>query len=452
MSLEDQIAEYGLESLPDMGQITILDVGANWGTFCRAALKRWPLAMIRAYEPQPQNFARLSAIARPRHGRIVAQQSAVVWPKVSERVRLFAGLSHTEWSTHDDVRWPEVRQDTSKWIDVHALDASELPPCDVLKIDTEGAEVEILAGYKHLATVTVLLVEAHAVAGDLGHELMQIHTMAADAGLAAKPTLKPNVLRFVRDPWQHTRTSRFHCTITSTVKNAPQDVRRCIKSVRQQTVRNFQHVLIAVDEPTYTAAVEAADGDPRIEVRRSDRPEMQNLLPLWAALPHDEIVVWLDGDDQLLPHALARVIEAHEHGAWVTYGQFSSSSWPFGFARQVGAWPRQEGWQATHLKTFRAGLVKQMRETDFLEADGSYAGLVCDQRVMLGVLELADVREAFIPDILYLFNEGHSFMKNASGPELSRELGELGRVRAMAPYAPTLSPSPNAWPGLDTNA
>ena len=81
-------------------------------------------------------------------------------------------------------------------------------------------------------------------------------------------------------------------------------------------------------------------------------------------------IVWLDGDDELTPHALERVLDAHRKGAWVTYGQFSIDG-RLGFAAPVGDNPRREEWHATHLKTFRAGLVKHMRDDDFREVDGS---------------------------------------------------------------------------------
>jgi len=38
---------------------------------------------------------------------------------------------------------------------------SDLPPCDVLKIDTEGTELEILSDYPHLHSVQILLYEYH---------------------------------------------------------------------------------------------------------------------------------------------------------------------------------------------------------------------------------------------------------------------------------------------------
>ena len=218
-------------------------------------------------------------------------------------------------------------------------------------------------------------------------EIGKIAKIAKDAGLVEHP-LGGLMLRFMQK-------TKLHVTVTSTVKNAPAAAVRCVQSVRVQTHKGWRHVFVAVDKETLEAARAAANGEERCEVLapiEDDASVLQNLLPVWRSLPDDEIVVWVDGDDALTSHALERVLIAHEAGAWVTYGQFLSSTGQMGFAAPVGSRPREEPWRATHLKTFHAGLVKQMRDDDFREVDGRYAGMVPDQRVMLGVLELAGRR------------------------------------------------------------
>ena len=183
--------EYDLASLPNLAAPVVLDIGANVGNFCRIVQARWPGAVVHCFEPHPTTFAQLRKNAAP----ATATQVAVTSPARGS-VRLYEGLSGShEASLRDDVRWPHVSQNLSKWVDVPSLDASTLPPCDVLKIDTEGSEVEILGGYPYLATVKVLLVEAHAVGGDLEGQKQIVAAMAGAAGLRA---VSGNVMRFVR--------------------------------------------------------------------------------------------------------------------------------------------------------------------------------------------------------------------------------------------------------------
>ena len=44
---------------------------------------------------------------------------------------------------------------------VKNFQASSLPPCDILKVDAEGAELEILEAYPHLNRCSLVLLEAH---------------------------------------------------------------------------------------------------------------------------------------------------------------------------------------------------------------------------------------------------------------------------------------------------
>jgi FkbM family methyltransferase len=175
--------DYRLDTLPDLKAPTILDVGAHEGGFVRLALARWPDALVYAFEPHPESYRKLAALRATL--LMASMQAAIVHPREGRgMVRLYEGVNGThEASTRADVRWPHCSQDLSRWHDVPALDAASLPAADVVKIDTEGCEVEILEGYPHLATVKVLLVEPHAVGGDYAGQERRIREIAREAGL-----------------------------------------------------------------------------------------------------------------------------------------------------------------------------------------------------------------------------------------------------------------------------
>lgn len=190
------LQEYGFESLPDLKAPVVLDIGANVGAFSWAARRRWPDARVFAYEPHPVTFALLQDNVA--EWQVEAHQAAVVHPKTTETVRLFEGKNATtEASIRDDVRWPHLSQDLEHWHHVPALDADTLPPCDVMKVDTEGSEVEIITGYKHLSGVKVLLVECHAVGGDLKGQMTRVAQLADQAGLGLVD-VRGTTMRFVR--------------------------------------------------------------------------------------------------------------------------------------------------------------------------------------------------------------------------------------------------------------
>ena len=227
--------------------------------------------------------------------------------------------------------------------------------------------------------------------------------------------------------------------VTSTVKSAPASVARCIRSVRDQSHEDWQHHVFCLDDETFDSAVSVVGKDHRtfVILVRDGAPHLANLLPLWRELPPKTPIVWLDGDDWLaVPHALAIVARAHAGGALCTYGQFITPDGMPGFSRQMNTRrPRDAPWTASHLKTFRAGLVQRIRDEDFREEDGSYAGLVTDMRVMFACLEMAPKRACFIPNILAVYNLDGSFYMNASPDEKARERREEARIRAFEPYA-----------------
>ncbi len=195
--------EYFLEDLPDIPHGVVIDAGANVGHFTRYAAERWPtLTRINCYEPNPETYRELAAGPLPDVAALFPY--ALVHPAEVSKRRLYLGVHEPgECSLRDDIVYPpdgtdprpHVSQRLDAWVMVDTLDAAKLPPCDVLKLDTEGCEVEILTGYKHLAGVAVLLVEPHPVGGDLGAQVRAIVRLARAAGLRR---LSGPILRFVR--------------------------------------------------------------------------------------------------------------------------------------------------------------------------------------------------------------------------------------------------------------
>lgn len=196
-SVEGIEREYDLGSLPDLNEPTVLDVGANRGSFALAVLRRYPGAKVECYEPHPDAFSQLEQGPLASVPLVHPYNAAVVHP-AKGNVRLYEGVSGThEASLRDDVRWPHCSQKLDTWHDVETIDAADLAPCDLLKVDTEGSEVEILNGYQHLGQVKVLLVEAHAVGGDLRGQIQEIARIAQAAGLEPVD-IRGTVIRFVR--------------------------------------------------------------------------------------------------------------------------------------------------------------------------------------------------------------------------------------------------------------
>ena len=208
-------------------------------------------------------------------------------------------------------------------------------------------------------------------------------------------------------------------TVVSTGCGSPTK-RICKSSVAAQLDVDFEHIY-----------VEAADQHPRKTVA-------QNVYEAVAKLPAHRTVAWVDGDDWLShPLALAHVRKIYEvhPEAWVVYGQFMTSSGQKGFAAPYpSADFRREPWLATHLKTFKAGLLQRVRPED-LQLDGVWLDRAVDIAIMLPMLEMAGPqRILFNAQVLYIYHDTASFEANASPEEIAREKEMERRVRAKTPY------------------
>jgi FkbM family methyltransferase len=127
----------------------ILDIGANVGAFAIWASRRWPGSHIHRYELLPENFALLERNLVPLAGRVELNNFAI---GDAAHTLLYLGRNNCGEASFFDIgeQRPEAVQVTTKPPGV-------LPRADILKMDVEGAEIEILSGFAHIEFDAVLL-------------------------------------------------------------------------------------------------------------------------------------------------------------------------------------------------------------------------------------------------------------------------------------------------------
>lgn len=176
--------EYDLGSLPTYKEPRILDLGANFGVFSWMALQVWPGASSRAYEPNPVTFDHL--VRNTAFMKIDPVRAAVTRSK--GHIRLNDGARNSLCCSTVDRGDQDMEHG---WI-VETVAAADLPPCDVLKCDTEGTEVDVFETYPHLAGVKCVLVECHS-----DEALRKVRAIVTGNGLHFLDR-RENTLRFVR--------------------------------------------------------------------------------------------------------------------------------------------------------------------------------------------------------------------------------------------------------------
>jgi FkbM family methyltransferase len=134
----------------------ILDIGANVGSFAAWALKCWPGAYVHCYEPLPDNFALLKRNLRQFEGRSVSLHNfAVGDPSLT---RLYLGRNNC-----GEASFYDIGEQTTDTVEVETRAPDVLPKAHIVKIDTEGSEVEILSRMTSLDFDAIML-EYHSEA------------------------------------------------------------------------------------------------------------------------------------------------------------------------------------------------------------------------------------------------------------------------------------------------
>jgi FkbM family methyltransferase len=136
------------------------DVGANLGYFTLlSALRVGPRGCVCAFEPLPANVKHLQHVCSENN----LTNCIVTASAVSDRphtATLFVGPGNATPSLLSEEGWAQIK------VPVTSLDtfASNHPWPDVIKVDVEGAEVEVLKGATHILKSTrppFWIVEVH---------------------------------------------------------------------------------------------------------------------------------------------------------------------------------------------------------------------------------------------------------------------------------------------------
>ena len=145
--------EYALPPLY-LEECNILDLGANVGAFAVWAANVFPKATIYCYEPMKSNFEFLVSNTKPFGSRIKLNNFAVGNP---DHTQLFVGKHNcgeaSFFQLGEQTLWSET---------VVVKPPSCLPQASIIKIDTEGCELEILKPLIDLGRLwTAVMCEYH---------------------------------------------------------------------------------------------------------------------------------------------------------------------------------------------------------------------------------------------------------------------------------------------------
>jgi FkbM family methyltransferase len=148
---------------PEVTAEVIWDIGANIGSASVYLARRFPAAKIHAFEPVPENFVLVeknaAGLAVTPHNLALGARDGELEISASDYPLNFGGFSfhYNGAAPAAATRVRMARPDT--------LIAQGIPPPDLIKIDTEGAEWDILTAFPEevLAGVRWIVGELHSV-------------------------------------------------------------------------------------------------------------------------------------------------------------------------------------------------------------------------------------------------------------------------------------------------
>ena len=150
---------YDIPGLEFATAPSVLDIGANIGAFSVFIAGRYPGAQTTAYEPSPRNAALLRQNVEGLPVTVV--ERGVIGHVGQKHLKDGKILLHRGKNNPGEASFYSLGEQQEEGDLVDTVLADKLPSCDILKLDTEGCEVEILESYPHLGMVRALMLEWH---------------------------------------------------------------------------------------------------------------------------------------------------------------------------------------------------------------------------------------------------------------------------------------------------
>ena len=249
-------------------------------------------------------------------------------------------------------------------------------------------------------------------------------------------------------PSTETQNSTQTFRVITPFYNAEGFITRCIYSLKRQLNENFQCYMIddVSDDKGATLATLSTLDDKRFQLieNKDKKYALENIAQTIASIEDisdDDVIILLDGDDWLPSSKTLSHLEKtyNEENCLMTYG-----SYVYAPSGEKGIEPsrypqevidnnsfRQDQWRASHLRTFKYKLWKQLDQKDLQNDDGYYK-VAYDQAIMLPLLEMAGDRATYIPEVMHVYNRINPL--NVDKTKQQEQFQTAQEVRAKKPY------------------
>lgn len=205
--------------------------------------------------------------------------------------------------------------------------------------------------------------------------------------------------------------------ILTTLYNSEDYVIKTLTSIKSQNFKDFKCYItddISTDNSVKLVEEFCEDDDRFILIKNTEKfyqPGNYNqIIRGEYNIDDNEVCVEVDGDDWLPDNdTLGRIAKVYEDDSiWIANGRFVYSDGRPGFAappKNINN-IRNEAFTASHIRTWRAFLWRNIKEEDLKDTKGVYYTVAGDLAFMYPMLEMAgESHYKFMMDINYVYNE-----------------------------------------------
>lgn len=193
----------------------------------------------------------------------------------------------------------------------------------------------------------------------------------------------------------------------------------CIMSIREQSYKNFECIVIddASTDLTWNKANASIHNDKRFILKQNDKNcgPLCNIVYGTSILckenDKNSIIITVDGDDKLADTTVLEYLnEVYQNPEiWITYGNYKTTS---GDPSQNGElndtrnYRINKIWKTSHLRTYRSKLWGKIKDKSFRDENGEYFKVAGDIAIMFPLLEMAGMKRIkYIQKCLYIYND-----------------------------------------------
>jgi glycosyltransferase involved in cell wall biosynthesis len=232
--------------------------------------------------------------------------------------------------------------------------------------------------------------------------------------------------------------------IVTTAYNCENYVEKCIGSLMGQDYEDFKCYItddMSTDN-TVSLVKNMIEGDDRFILIENKKKMYQpgnydQVIRNNPNIKDNDVVVEVDGDDWLPDSkTLTRINNVYlNENVWVANGSFKYSNGSKGFSSKQENFSNLRGsrFTASHIRTWRAFLWRNIKEEDLKDENGSYWKVTGDLSFMFPMLEMSgEERYVFMDEVNYVYNEENPINDHKVDLTMVNEFAN--KIRAMKPY------------------